>query len=242
MRRARILGPMPEFAVIIPAAGSATRFGADKLRARLAGRDVLHWAIEAFLARRDVVGLVMPSRSQSFDPADRPTYADLVESDPRFSWAAGGASRAESVLSALRRVPGHVEWVAGHYGARPLVSQALIDRTLAAAERYGAAVPAMPVTLTIKQAKGPLPARVERTIPRAELWAMQTPQIMRRAGLLAAFESCPIPLAQVTDDVQLIELAGQPVYLVEGDERNLKITTPGDLRIAEGWLSVSPAS
>ncbi|HSI35861.1 MAG: 2-C-methyl-D-erythritol 4-phosphate cytidylyltransferase [Phycisphaerae bacterium] len=226
---------MPDFAVIIPAAGSSTRFGADKLRTRLAGKDVLHWAIEAFLSRKDVVSLVMPSRTQGFGD-DRPTYADLVESDPRFTWAAGGASRAESVLSALRQIPAHVEWVAVHDGARPLVSQDLIDRTLEAAVRYGAAVPAMPVTLTIKQATGPLPARVERTIPRAGLWAMQTPQVMRRADLLAAFESCPIPLGQVTDDVQLIELAGQPVYLVEGDERNLKITTPGDIRVAESWI------
>src|SRR4051794_3440178 len=99
---------MPDFAVIIPAAGSSTRFGADKLRTRLAGRDVLHWAVEAFLSRTDVVRLIMPSRTQGFDPADRPTYADRVESDARFAWAAGGASRAESVLSALRRVPEHV--------------------------------------------------------------------------------------------------------------------------------------
>ncbi|HYE18769.1 MAG TPA: 2-C-methyl-D-erythritol 4-phosphate cytidylyltransferase [Tepidisphaeraceae bacterium] len=226
---------MPDFAVIIPAAGSSTRFGADKLRIRLAGKDVLHWAIEAFLSRTDVVSLVIPSRTQGFGD-DRPTYADLIQSDARFKWAAGGASRAESVFSALRQVPDPVEWVAVHDGARPLVSQALIDRTLAAAVRYGAAVPAMPVALTIKQAAGPLPARVERTIPRAGLWAMQTPQVMRRADLLAAFESCPIPLAQVTDDVQLIELAGKDVYLVEGEERNIKITTPGDIRVAESWI------
>ena len=91
----------------------------------------------------------------------------------------------------------------------------------------------MPVSLTIKQADGPLPARVQRTLPRASLWAMQTPQVMRRADLLRAFETCPLPLEQVTDDVQLLELAGQPVWLVEGDERNLKVTTRMDLRVAE---------
>jgi 2-C-methyl-D-erythritol 4-phosphate cytidylyltransferase len=88
------------------------------------------------------------------------------------------------------------------------------------------------VHLTIKQADGPLPARVQRTIPRHTLWAMQTPQIMRRADLLAAFSSCPIPLEQVTDDVQLLELAGQEVWLVAGEERNLKITTPMDMQVA----------
>src|SRR5258706_402013 len=107
----------------------------------------------------------------------------------------------------------------------------------AAASTHGAAVPALPVSLTIKQAHGPLPARVEKTIPRENLWAMQTPQIMRRADLLNAFKNCPIPLAQVTDDVQLIELAGGQVWLVAGEERNLKITTPIDLKIAEILLA-----
>ena len=65
---------------------------------------------------------------------------------------------------------------------------------------------------------------------------MQTPQVVRRTALLDAFGRCPIPLAQVTDDVQLIELAGGEVWLVAGEERNLKITTPADLRIAEMWL------
>jgi len=229
---------MPEFAVIIPAAGSSTRFGSNKLRATLASLDVLHHSLEAFLRRSDVSCLVMPARDHGFSQGeDRRTYADLIEREPRFTWAAGGASRAESVLIALRCVPQSIEWVAVHDGARPLISQELIDRTFAAARQYGAAVPALPVTLTIKQALGPLPARVERTLPRAQLWAMQTPQIMRRADLLAAFETCPIPLSQVTDDVQLLELAGQPVWLVEGEERNLKITTPADLRLAEMFLS-----
>jgi len=84
------------------------------------------------------------------------------------------------------------------------VSQTLITRTLSTARRHGAAVPAMPVALTIKQAHGPLPAKVQRTIPRHELWAMQTPQIMGRADLLAAFETCPIPLDQITGRRQLL--------------------------------------
>lgn len=125
-----------------------------------------------------------------------------------------------------------VEWVAVHDAARPLISQELIDRTLAAAMEHGSAVPAMPVTLTIKQAAGPLPARVDRTIPRQNLWAMQTPQIARREDLEDAFAKCVLPLEQVTDDVQLLELSGREVWLVSGEERNLKITTPLDLTIA----------
>jgi len=118
-----------------------------------------------------------------------------------------------------------------------LVSQALIDRTFAASIAHGAAVPALPVSLTIKQAAGPLPAKVVRTIPRHDLWAMQTPQTMRRADLQAAFESCPLRLSEITDDAQLLELAGKEVWLVMGEERNLKITTPADRRIAEMHLA-----
>ncbi len=134
-------------------------------------------------------------------------------------------------------MPESIEWVAIHDAARPLVSAALITRTLEAAVRHGAAVPALPVTLTVKQADGPLPARVQRTLPRATLWAMQTPQVMRRRDLLAAFAACPIPLDQVTDDVQVLELNGQDVWLVDGEERNLKITTAIDLHIAETILA-----
>jgi 2-C-methyl-D-erythritol 4-phosphate cytidylyltransferase len=114
-----------------------------------------------------------------------------------------------------------------------LVSQELIDRTLSAALEHGAAAAALPIHLTIKQATGPLPAPIERTIPRQHLWAMQTPQVMRRRVLLAAFDRSAAVLDSVTDDVQLLELAGQNAYLVQGEERNLKITTALDLKIAE---------
>lgn len=217
---------MPPFAVILPAAGQSTRYQGprNKLFETLEGQTVLERSIAAFQIRVDVATIIIPTRGQ-FDLAG-----------DRIRICRGGSSRAHSVLAALREVPPDIEWVAIHDAARPLVSQALIDRTLLAAVQYGAAVPAMPVHLTIKQATGPLPAKVERTIPRHTLWAMQTPQIMRREALLRAFETCPLPLEQVTDDVQLIELAGGEVWLVEGEERNLKITTAGDLKIAEMHL------
>lgn len=211
---------MPSFAVIIPAAGSSTRFGADKLSQLLGGQSVLQRTFAAFERRADVAGLYIAGRTE-----DTPT--------PRRTYCPGGPTRAHSAFNALQRVPDDVEWVAVHDAARPLVSQELIDRTLAAAVEHGAAVPALPVALTIKRATGPLPAAVRETVPRHELWAMQTPQIMRRRDLLEAFQRCPIPLEKVTDDVQLLELIGRPVWLVQGEERNLKITTPLDLKVAE---------
>src|SRR5688500_12697538 len=191
---------MPRFAVIIPAAGKSTRFGEDKLRMELEGVPILLHAIGAFARRDDVARIVVAT--------DTSIMSEKVVT------CGGGESRAESVRNALRAVPEDIEWVAVHDAARPLVSQGLIDRTLAAAVEHGAAVPALAVHLTVKQARGPLPAKVERTIPRDALWVMQTPQVMRRAALLDAFERCPIPLEQVTDDAQLLELAGHEVWLV----------------------------
>jgi 2-C-methyl-D-erythritol 4-phosphate cytidylyltransferase len=226
---------MPHFAVILPAAGGATRFGGpvNKLLAPLAGVPVIVHALRAFLSRPDVSHVVIPtSAAAGLRDADSPELQACLR-DPRVKLCDGGPNRAESVRRGLAEVPPQVEWVAVHDAARPLVSQELIARTLAAALEHGAAVGALPVSLTVKEAQGPLPAKVSRTIPRSRLWAVQTPQVARRSDLLAAFESCPLPLEQVTDDLQLIELAGKPVWLVEGDEWNLKVTKQMDLRVAE---------
>jgi 2-C-methyl-D-erythritol 4-phosphate cytidylyltransferase len=229
---------MPSFAVILPAAGGATRFGGpvNKVLAPLGGVPLIVHSLRAFLSRPDVATVVVPTSDASalHDSASKELAHSLR--DPRVRVCAGGASRAESVRLGLSEVPATVEWAAVHDAARPLVSQELITRTLAAAVEHGAAVGALPVTLTIKEAGGPLPARVQRTVPRNRLWAVQTPQIARRADLLRAFETCPLPLDQVTDDVQLIELAGKEVWLVAGDEWNLKVTTQTDLRLAEVLL------
>jgi 2-C-methyl-D-erythritol 4-phosphate cytidylyltransferase len=231
---------MDPFAIILPAAGRSARFGGgrDKLLEMLAGRAVVAHAVGAFLSRDDVGLLVIPTNQRDRIEPALPDPASSSRLDPRIVFCEGGPSRAESVLAALRHVPPAYQWVAVHDAARPLVSPELIDRTFAAAREHGAAVPAVPVSLTIKQAAGPLPARVERTIPRHTLWSMQTPQAMRRADLLDAYARCPTPLADVTDDAQLLELAGRDVWLVPGEERNLKITTATDLRLAEMLLAV----
>jgi 2-C-methyl-D-erythritol 4-phosphate cytidylyltransferase len=220
---------MPDFAVIIPAAGGSTRFGGprSKLLERVAGKPVLRHSIAAFARRSDVKMIVVAATAGPRSVRRHvPQSSFVIACD-------GGTCRAGSVRNALACVPSDIEWVAVHDAARPLVSQELIDRTFAAAVAHGAAVAAMPVALTVRQADGPLPARSQGVIPRDRLWAMQTPQIMRRADLARAFEECPLPLEQVTDDVQLLELIGREVWLVPGEEANLKVTTPLDLVIAQ---------
>jgi len=224
---------MESFALILPAAGRSIRFGGvrGKLLELLAGEPVLRHSARAFLRRPDVAEMVIAAPSD-----DVSTLVDALGPegrDPRVRFCRGGDNRAQSVRNALSEVSPHLRWVAVHDAARPLVSQDMIDRTFAAARQHGAVVPALPVSVTIKQAVGPLPARVQRTVPRDSLWAMQTPQAMRRDELLAAFNSCPLSLEQVTDDVQLLELRGRETWLIQGDERNVKITTLIDLKIAE---------
>jgi 2-C-methyl-D-erythritol 4-phosphate cytidylyltransferase len=214
--------------VILPAAGKSVRFGGGKLLAPLAGKPVLRHCVAAFARRADVRRIVVATQGD---------LARHIHASDTVTICQGGSCRAQSVWNALKDVPAEIEWVAVHDAARPLISQELIDRTLQAAIQYGAAVPALPVAQTIKQADGPLPAAVQKTVPRDKLWAVQTPQIARRADLLAAFENCPIPLEQVTDDVQLLELAGRPVWLVEGEQTNIKITTPLDMLLAEAIFS-----
>lgn len=234
---------VPTVGVIITAGGSSSRFGSDKLSARLGESSVLARSIAAFIGRADVTEiLVAISPAVSADSE----FAREIESIQRQHGhghvhfvRAGGASRAQTVANAVAALLKGSDFVVIHDGARPLVSKDLIDRVIAAAVESGAAAPAVPVTSTIKQGGAALPTRVERTVPRAELWAMQTPQVIRRSMFIDAIARCPLPLDQVTDDVQLIELCGQPVTLVAGDERNLKITTSIDLHLARLLLQSS---
>lgn len=221
---------MSRICVILPAAGSSTRFGAgqNKLLEPLGGKPVIAWSVELFLARKDVVGVVIPCNHKA-------VFAGILPEDPRVVYCQGGDCRARSVKNALSHVSKEAEWIAVHDAARPMVSDELVDRVLLAARQTGAAAPAMPVIPTIKQTEGPLPAKVVRTLPRRTLYALQTPQIILRSTLAEAYEACPIPLEDVTDDTQLVELAGGEVMLVEGETRNIKITEKTDLILAGEW-------
>lgn len=223
------------FAVVLPAAGLSTRFGRNKLAENLRGVPVFVRSVRAFLSfPANEIAAVVIAYPPGVEKADLP-FVDAFD-DPRLQWVPGGATRADSVRLATLAVPASIERIAIHDAARPLVSADLIRRCFAHAIEHGNASPAMPVKLTVKEAAGPLPAVVRRTLVRGDLWEMQTPQVMRRADLLAAYASCPIPLDQITDDAQLLELAGHAVWLISGEERNLKITTPTDMHVADSIL------
>jgi 2-C-methyl-D-erythritol 4-phosphate cytidylyltransferase len=146
---------------------------------------------------------------------------------------AGGETRAESVwrgLEALRDLSPGVGVVAVHDGARPFVTPGEIDRTVREAERRGAAILAVPVSETVKEAEG---ARVLRTLERSHLWRAQTPQCFRFELLRRAYEQALASGLDATDDSSLVERLGATVSIVEGGEHNIKITTPHDFAVAE---------
>lgn len=145
----------------------------------------------------------------------------------------GGASRQESVHLGLNALSEDVELAAIQDGARPLITDEVIERVIRAADHYGAAIPAIPVKDTIKVAPAGL---VQSTPDRKTLQAVQTPQVFEFDLLRAAMKHAEETGAEVTDDSSAVELMGMTVKVVEGDERNIKVTTPLDLIIAEVLL------
>ena len=230
---------MSRVAVILPAAGRSTRFGGEvkKPFVVLDGKPVWHCALDLF-ARRPDVGRVFLVLSPDALDEFRARYGVMLGfTYENVELVAGGAERFESVANALARVPADTEIVAVHDAVRCLTPAAVIDAVFAAAGLHGGAVAAVPVADTLKRvASGVITA----TVPRADLWQAQTPQAFRRSWLLDAYARRAEFAGAVTDDAQLMEAAGHPVYVVPGSPANFKITTPADLRLAEALLRPAP--
>jgi len=152
----------------------------------------------------------------------------------------GGERRQDSVQSGLKELTGNSEFVAVHDAARPLITLREIERVFSAARKHGAAVLAAPVTDTLKFADAN--QVVSGSIDRQNVFAMQTPQIFRRASLLEAYERIRSNSLIVTDEVSAIEHAGGSIVIVPAQDHNLKITYAGDLPIAEFILKQRHAS
>lgn len=148
----------------------------------------------------------------------------------------GGSERQYSVYNGMKALPEDAEYVLIHDGARALVTEAVIGRALESVEQHGSGVAAIPVVDTIKRAAPD--GLVQETPDRASLYAIQTPQSFRMDVLMAAHEKAREDGFLGTDDASLLEHAGIPVYLSEGDRENLKLTTPTDLELAEVILQI----
>ena len=219
--------PLKRCGAVIVAAGSASRMGGiDKVMAALGGEPMIARTVRAFQQCGAIADIVIVTRPDLI----RPISALCVQMDKVRMVVAGGQSRQESVALGLNALPKGVELAAVHDGARPLVTDAVIDRIVRAANSYGAAAPAVPVKDTIKVVRGGL---VTETPDRASLQAVQTPQVFDFDLLRGALKKAAEENAAVTDDCSAVERLGMAVKIVEGDERNLKVTTPMDLKIAE---------
>ncbi len=221
--------------VIIAAAGNSTRYGTGKSKQflLLEGIPVLIKSIQAFEEIDYVREIIITARKQDFDiikaflkEYDIRKVKDIVE---------GGATRQDSIAAAVGKISDEAMLIAVHDGARPLVSRKSIDATLEKASQCGAAACAVPVKDTIKIIDSS--GKIVSTPERASLRAVQTPQIFSFPLYREAMAKAVSEGRQYTDDCQLIESTGHPVYLTEGDYENIKITTPDDLLVAEKFLS-----
>ena len=223
----RKLLPLKYCGAVIVAAGNASRMGGiDKVMAPLSGKALITHTVRAFQncdAIREIVVVVRQDQQAAVTGL-------CAGFDKVTAVVAGGSDRSESVEAGLRALSKKVKLVAVQDGARPLITCQVIDRTVRAAHTYGAAAPAVPVKDTIKVVKGGV---VLETPDRSTLQAVQTPQVFDRALLRGALQKAKQDKVAITDDCSAVEYMGMSVKIVEGDERNIKVTTPMDLKIAQ---------
>ncbi|MDD5289309.1 MAG: 2-C-methyl-D-erythritol 4-phosphate cytidylyltransferase [Dehalococcoidales bacterium] len=218
-----------EVGAVIVAAGKSQRMsGTDKIFAPLAGQPVLLRVLQPFIDCASVDRIVVVLNGRNYDEGKELIAAQNW--DKEVAVCIGGKRRQDSVLAGLKLL-GDCDWVIIQDGARPLVTENLIESGLEAAKETGAAIAAMPATDTIKIADKELIAH--QTLHRDSLWLCQTPQVFRYDLLVKAYREAT---DEVTDDAQIVELTGGKVKLYMGSYDNIKITTPADLTTSEMFL------
>lgn len=217
--------------LLIPAAGMGRRMGAqrNKLLLTLLGKPLLAWTLKAAQDSGSIhwIGII----GQPEDRFDWQTIVRDLLITQTVEFIPGGTTRQESVYNGLQALPVNTEQVLIHDGARCLVTPALIDQCAEALSRYPGLVAAIPVKDTIKVVDAT--GAVQATPERRQLWAAQTPQGFDVQKLKHCHEAGRRQGWEVTDDAALFEKFNLPVQVISGEETNLKITTPGDLAIAE---------
>ena len=222
----------PVCSAVIVAAGSSQRMGSDKIMADLGGIPVLVRTLRAF-QRSDVVKeIIVVTRAEKIEE-----IADLCKNhgiDKVSKVICGGATRTESCLAGVSEVDSKAKLIAIHDGARPLVSQDLILRTVYAAQEHMAAVPAIKSTDTLKLVDQN--SLVIGGVDRERTVRVQTPQVFRADLIKGALTDAMNKKLKLTDDCSAMERIGVKTYVVPGDEDNIKLTTPRDFLIARSIL------
>ena len=216
---------MDRVAAIVVGAGSGERMGTDKIFALLAGKPVIVWSLDVLQGCRAINEIILVLHKDKME-----TGKEMVAErglTKVSAICAGGRLRQDSVKKGLEQVQG-CRWVLVHDGARPFLTNKLIGDGIEAVRQTGAAVAAVPVKDTVKEVDGD--GLVTRTLERGLLRVVQTPQVFRADILKEAYLALN---GEFTDDAAVVERAGYQVKLYPGDHRNIKITTPEDLLLAE---------
>ena len=227
---------------IIVAAGEGRRIGGPVSKSFLpiAGRPLVLRTLDRFFSTRSIEKVILVVADKELRQSQT-----LIQNDPNVghrSWVlqAGGATRQESVRRGLDRLDPDCEIVAIHDGARPFVSCSLIDRCVDEAYRVGSVVIGVPVRDTIKVVSKE--HWVQATPARNTLWEIQTPQVFRKEIIVEGHDWGARQAIEATDDAMLVERIGQPVFLLEGERTNIKITVPEDILLAEALMRDGRAS
>jgi len=219
---------MNKVTAIVVAAGEGQRFGAPKQFAPLKNKPVLEWCLGCFDSHVQVADIVLVLVSD----IEKEEY---IRRFPKITAVVtGGEHRQDSVMAGFNQIdPQKTEVVLIHDGVRPMVDHALLSRVIAATKEKGAAVPVIAIEDTLKAVDGD---RVLRTVDREQLRRVQTPQGFSYAILKAALDQARKDNVPSTDEAALVERMGYEIVTVEGDPKNIKITTPDDIRVAEVYL------
>ena len=217
---------------VVVAAGASQRMGTeDKLFIEICGAPVLAHTLMAFQRAEGVGEIVVVAREESLERVGDVCRAYGIDKAGKI--IVGGETRLDSAYFGALAASGDARLIAIHDGARPCVSAAVIESALGAAAKYHAAAPGLAVSSTMKRAKGGF---IDGTVDREGLFEIQTPQVFDADLIKAALTKARKKAVAVTDDCQAAELIGAPVYISEGSRNNIKITTRGDLAVAEAIL------
>ncbi|NLA25943.1 MAG: 2-C-methyl-D-erythritol 4-phosphate cytidylyltransferase [Firmicutes bacterium] len=217
-------------AALIAASGQGQRMGGEikKQYLMLEGIPILARSLDFFVRHRAVSQIIVV-----VPPGDRGFARDTVKpfcSLEKITFVEGGKRRQDSVLHGLQEISSGMEMVSIHDGVRPFLSSGLFEELLKAASKWGAAVPVIPVTDTLKEIS--ISGMINRTISRENVRHVQTPQVFRRDLIIEAYRKAQILGIEATDDAYLLELLGEKICAVAGSPANIKITHPLDLLFA----------
>ena len=225
-------------AAIICAAGASSRFGGKRKKAfvDVGGRAVFLRSVELFAGRGDVKQVLLGIAREDEELVNVKWGPNLAFFNVKIF--TGGAERFDTVRKGLELVREGIDLVAVHDACRCCVTEAIIEATIAAAAKHGAAIPACPVTATIKDVRS---GTIIKTIDRAGLYEAQTPQVFAASLLVEAYKNLDnLDKSRISDDSQLLEALGHKVAIVESDSSNIKITGKSDIAIAEAILETRP--